>query len=149
MFDVLNVFTRNQTTGSFFQTVTADAISTNVINLDVAGISIVNPAKPLFIIIKSGDAFLTMVTMEIQLRTATAANLTSGRKDIAMWRFTAAQMAANTLLVNTPIPVADYQQFLGMNFNVFTNATGGTIFVGLSDTPETAETDIDLTEAGS
>ncbi len=60
-----------------------------------------------------------------------------------------AQMTAGALLVNQALPVWTYQRYLRLYFNVFTNATTGSFFACLSDSPEPHETDIDLEMAGT
>lgn len=149
MQDVLNFFTY-QTDGTFDQEVTADAISTDVIDLDVVGISIQGSAKPTYIVIWTSDtAFLTTVSIEIQLISDTTAALTGAPLEIQVWRFVLAQLGANQLLVNQALPVGDYARFLGLNFNVFTNATAGGFVAYLQDGPETPQTVQTLELAGS
>lgn len=147
MLDINNCFTHDGS-GGLFQTVTATAVCTNPIDLGVAGLKISGSKGP-YIVIRTGAAFVTCVSCQIELRTATAADLTTGAKQIQAWRFTAAQMAIATLLVNQMLPVADYQRYLGLYFTMFTSATLGTICGYLADGPEAAETDLDLVMAGT
>ncbi len=58
-------------------------------------------------------------------------------------------MTAGALLVNTQLPVGKYLDYLGLNFNVFTNDTAVEFEAYLSDAPEPNELTIDLEMAGS
>lgn len=138
----------------FGQAVTADAISTNVIKLAsladaTKGINIGGAKRP-WLIIKSKVASATSVSCEIQLVNSTEAALTGGTtRQIAAFRFLQAQMTAGALLVNTQLPAGKYLDYLGLNFNVFTNDTAVEFEAYLSDAPEPNELTIDLEMAGS
>ncbi len=150
MFDQLNCFTL-QSDGTLFQTLTADAASTNIIDLDVAGISLVNPSVGPFLIIRVGTVFSgSMVTCEILLETDSAEAFSTTKKQVALLgRFTQGQMTAGKLLHNVQLPVLDYQRYLRLYFVTWTDPSGGTIFGGLADGPETPETDLDNLQAAS
>lgn len=143
MFDALNCFTL-QTDGTLVQAFTGDAVGTNIINLDVAGISIVNPSVGPYLIIKVIAAFVTLTSLEIKLETATDASET-GLKQVQKWEFAVADMTAGKILVNQMLPVFDYQQFLQLDFNVVGSnpGSGSTIFACLADGPEPPPTDLD------
>ena len=151
--DINNCFTYAYSAGTyadFFQNISgAEEVSTNVINLDAAGIRIAGGSKPPWYIVRVGAAADACVSMEIKLITATAADLTTGVKVVKMHRFLQAQLAAGALIINEPLGHFDYQQYLGMEFTPFTNDNSLTVCAYLSDGPETAVTDIDLVEAGS
>lgn len=145
MFDQLNCFTV-QTDGTLVQAITGDAVSTNILNLDVAGISPVNPSIGSYLIIKVIAAFVTLTTLEIKLETATDASET-GLKQIQKWQFPLAALTAGALIVNQMLPVWDFQQFLQLDFNVVGSdpGSGSTLFASLADGPETPQTDLDQT----
>jgi hypothetical protein len=148
MYDINNVFT-HQGDGTLVQAVTADAASTNLIDLDAAGVNVGGAKKGLYIVIKSTVAFLTTVSIEIQLQTDSDSGFATTLKEIQAWRFLLAQMTAGALLVNQALPVWSYQRYLRLYFNVFTDATAGSFFAALSDSPEAHQTDLDLEMAGS
>ena len=153
--DINNCFTYAYSAGTqddFFQAVTAQAWSTNAIDLDAAGIRIAGGSKPPWYIVKVGTALATCVSMEIRLVTGTAltsGDISAGAKEVKIHRFLRATMAAGALLINEPLGHFDYQRYLQVEFKPFTSATGGTFLAYLSDGPETAVTDIDLVEAGT
>ena len=149
MFDALNCFTL-QTDGTLVQAVTTDAASTNIIDLDVAGISAVNPSIGPYLILKVGDtAFADTVSIEVRLQTDSDSGFSTTLKHIGIWRFVLAQMTAGALLINQMLPIADFQRYVRLHFNVFTTAADGSFFGCLADGPETPQTDLTLEEAGS
>jgi len=153
--DARNFFTYDTSSptagiAGFTQLVTAAAISVNVIDLDVAGISPVNPTKGPYLVIKVGAVDLaTTVSMEIKLLSDTAAALTGAPTVVQMWRFLLADMTAGSLLVNQMLPPFDYQRYLGLEFTPFTNNTAGGFIGYLADGPEPVATAPDNEEAGS
>lgn len=153
MLDIKTCFTYAYSLGTFadfIQTVTAEAKSTNVIDLDAANLNIVGSSKPPWLIVKVGSVdFATCVSMEIKLLTASAANLTTNAKEVLMFRFARATMVAGALLVNIPLPNFKYLQYLGLEFTPFTSATAGGFLAYLSDGPEPAVAAPDNVEAGS
>jgi len=153
MLDIRTCFTYAYSDGSvsdFYQDVTgAEEVSSNVIDLDKAGIVIAGSARPPWWILRVGTVFATCVSMDFKLITATAADLTTGVKVVASGRFLLAQLTAGALLINQPLGNFDYQRYLGLEITPFTNATTGTIVSYLADGPEPAVTDIDRVEPGS
>lgn len=149
MFDALNCFTL-QTDGTLVQAVTTDAASTNLLDLDVAGISAVNPSIGPYLILKVGDTdFADTVSIEIQLQTDSDSGFSTTLREIGMWRFLLAQMTAGALLINQMLPIWDFQRYVRLNFNVFTTAADGSFFACLADGPEPPQTDLDQEMAGS
>jgi hypothetical protein len=137
------------TSADFYQDISgAEEISTNVIDLDVAGIKIAG-ATPPWLVLKVGTAADACVSMECKFVSATAANLVTGKKHILYFRFLQAQMTAGALLVNVPLPHFDYQQYIGWEFKPFTNDNSLTVFSALMTGPEPAVTDVNIVEAGS
>lgn len=145
MFDVLNIFTRHQTSGSFFQVIGADAASINLIDLDVAGISIQNPAKPIWIVARVGVVFETLTDFQIALETDSDSAFATTLKQVQVWEFLVGQMTAGAVLINQALPVFDYQRYMRIKFITTggSNGSTGSIMVALTDTPETAITDLD------
>jgi len=152
MFDINNVFTYAYSAGTqadLFQTVTADAESTNRIDLDKANIRL-GAGKPMWVIARIGAVdWATIVSLEIILQTDTDTTFTTALKIYKLGRFAVADMVAGALLLNTPLPHMKYQRYMRMYFNVFTSNTAGTIMVALADGPEDAATQIDMVDAGS
>jgi len=147
MIDIRNCFTYAyslDTGEDFFQTFTAGAVSTNEIDLDVAGIQIAGGGKPPWLIVKVGP--LDFVTnsggAQIKLVTHTATITFDGSgHDILCYRFALTVMAANALLVNQALPHFDYERWLRIEFEPFgADATVGKIGAWLSDGPEPAVT---------
>jgi len=156
MFDANNCFTI-QTDGTLVQAVTADAASTNIIDLDVAGLNIAAGARPIYLILKAitPDSSGGCVSMEVFLETDSDSGFATTKKEIQMWRFlgnnsgSGSQLTAGALLINQPLLVANYQRYVRLYFNAWTNAIALTFFGALADGPESAQTDVDLEVAGS
>ncbi len=152
MLDINTCFTYASSAGTaadFFQDITgAEEVSTNVIDLDVAGIRIAGGSPP-WLILRVGTAANNCVSMEIKLITATASDLTTGQKQVKLFRFLQAQMTAGALLINEPLGHFDYQQYLGLEFTPFTNDNALTVASWLDTGPQPAVSDIDLVEAAS
>ena len=152
MIDLRNSFTYAYSAGTYadhFAAFTAGMISTNDIDLDVAGIQIAGAAKPPWLIVKVGTVFagntggaqIKLITDSVDpvFDAATAS-------DVLVFRFTMAQMAAGALLVNCALPHYDYKRYLSLEFEPFTaDASGGTLCGYLSDGPEPAVTVIGQT----
>lgn len=152
MYDINNVFTYTYSAGTeadMFQTVTADAASDNLIDLDSANIKL-GAGKPMYIIARIGSVdWATIVSLEIRLQTDTDSGFATALKDYILGRWAVAQMTAGALLLNIPMPVMQYQRYLRVYFNVFTSNTAGTILVALADSPEEAALQVDHVEAAS
>lgn len=151
MIDIKNCFTYAYSAGTFadyYQNVSADAASTNVIDLDTtAGINPVGPGKGPYLIVKSVLAASGVGTIEFRLVSSTSTTM-SGSTVVAMWRFANTIMTAGKLLINQQLPIGKYYRYLGMYFNIYTTVCTG-ILAYLSDTPEAPETVLDNTVAGS
>lgn len=152
MYHIDNVFTYAFSAGTnadLFQTVTADAASTNIIDLDAANIRL-GAGKPMWIVVRIGSVdFATVVSMEIRLQTDTDDGFATALKDYNLGRWTVANMTAGSLLLNIPMPHMQYQRYLRLFFNMFTDNTAGTVFAALADSPEAAELQVDHVEAAS
>lgn len=153
MFDVSNVFTYAYSAGviaDFFQAITADAASTNYIDLKVGDLNIAGGSKKAYIVAYVGTAdFATTVSIEIRLQTDTDSGFATALKDTLLGRFALAELTAGALLLNIPFPVVKYQRYMRIYFNVFTNATAGKIMVAITDGPESAVAQVDHVEAAS
>ena len=150
--DVRTCFTYAYSAGTvadFYQSVTADAASTNYLDLDVAGIMISGGCKPPWLIVKVGTAFATTVSINFRLQTDSDSGFATTLRDVFQARFALAQLTAGALLINQALPNLDFQRYMRLYFDVFTNATAGTICAYLSDGPESAKTDVDQVEAAS
>lgn len=153
MYDINNVFTYAYSAGTeadMFQSVTADAESTNAIDLDSANIKL-GAGKPMYIIARIGSAdWATIASLEIRLQTDTADTFNVAVKDYILGRWAVGQLTAGALLLNIPMPVMKYQRYLRAYFNVFTSASpAGLIMVALADGPELHELQVDHVEAAS
>lgn len=152
MYSIENIFTYAFSAGTNadnFQSVTADAASTNRIDLDAANIKL-GAGKPMYIIARIGSVdWATIVSLEIRLQTDTDSGFATALKDYILGRWALAQLTAGSLLLNIPMPVMQYQRWLRLYFNVFTDNTAGTIFAALADSPEEAAAQVDHVEAAS
>ena len=149
MLDVNNCFTYAYSAGThadFTQAITADAASTNVIDLwgsttlvtGETDMAIVGAQGP-YLIVKAIVLSTTSVSINFQLVSSISTTM-SGASIVAQYRFLTAQMTAGKVLVNQQLPVGRYLRYLGMYFNVFTSDTTLEVVAWLSDTPEPAET---------
>ena len=152
MIDIARCFTYAYSDGSkddFFQAVTADAASTNIIDLDKAGINISNARGP-FLIVRVGDvAFATTVSINIRVQTDSASGFTTTLRDIMQVRPALAALTAGALIINQALPVLTLQRYLRLYFDVFTSASAGEFIAYIASGPETHVTDFDQVEAAS
>ena len=146
--DLRNCFTYAYSGGlvaDLYQTFTAGALSTNYIDLDVAGIQISGGAKPPWLIVKVGPVAFATNTGGAQIKLINDSvvpvfDVASGT-DVVVYRFAMATMAANALLVNQALPHFDYKRYLSLEFEPFTaDATTGKLCAYLSDGPESGIT---------
>ncbi len=150
--DVRNTFTYAYSDGlatDWDQAVTVDVASTNILDLDVAGIRIAGGGHPPWLIVKVKVAFLSIVSINIRLQTDSDDGFATTLRDIFQARFALAQLTAGALLINQALPHLDYQRYLRLYFDVFTSATAGTLIGYLSDGPEPAVSDVDQVEAAT
>jgi hypothetical protein len=137
--------------GDWDEAVTQAAISANYIDLDVAGIRI-SGARPPWLIVRTMTVFATVVSLGIKLITDSAIPVLDAvtAKDVMVYRIDVVTAGANALIINAPLPNFDYQRYLALEYEPYTNATGGTLIGYLSSGPETAVTDIaNVVEAGT
>jgi len=144
MIDLGLCFTYTYSAGTFadyHEAVTVAALSANYIDLDAAGIRPVGGSKPPWLVVWSITVFATMVSMGIKLITDSVIPALDAvtADDVMVTRFAAAVMAANTLLINQPLPAFKYKQYLALEYEPYTNGTGS-ILAYLSTGPETAIT---------
>ena len=138
MWDVLNMFTY-QTDGTLVQDITADAASTNVIDLDKADIDISSGQKSVFLVAKVVEAFAggSLTSLEVLFETST--EVAGTYIQLLQRNVLKAQLVAGAAIYNQQFPVALLRRFIRLTFNVVTTATAGSIIAGLTDGPETAE----------
>lgn len=150
--DTQNCFTYAYSAGTFtdfVQAITADAASTNYIDLRVAGIRISGGSKPPYLIVKVITAFVTTVSINFRLQTGSTTGFATTLRDVFQARFALAALTAGALIINQALPNLDFQRYLRMYFDVFTSASAGTVIAYLSDGPEPGVADVDQTEAAS
>ena len=84
------------------------------------------------------------------MTSSTAADGTTGAKQIMEVRYLTTQLTINTLMINQPFPHWDYQQFLSF-FSVIhgSNDTALTVNSWIADGPEPAITDLDVVVGAS
>jgi FMN-dependent NADH-azoreductase len=152
MIDIATCFTYAYSLGTiadFVQTITTDAASTNIIDLDTAGIRITGHSRAPYLICRVVTAFASIVSLNIRVQTDSDSGFATTLRDIMQVRPALADLTAGKVVVNQPLPNLIYQRYLRLYFDVFTSATAGTMLAYLSDGPEDAETDFDQTEAAS
>ena len=156
MFDQQNCFTIDNTTPfGYFQSITTEDISANVLDLETTGVDFLNPARPVYLIVKTGpiDHAGGHTSLEIKLINSSVVALSTNEKEIAMWRFLVTQMTANVLLINQALPVGQMEyQYLGLQFTPITGdvtGTAGSLFAALSDSPERSQSHVELVQAAS
>jgi hypothetical protein len=122
------------------QAITADAIS-DVIDRGALAPTTANLgggfAGSLFLVIQIGTAFATTVTMEVKLASDSTANLaTSPTIHASTGAIPLAQLTANTVVAVIPVPPGAYERFVGLIYDMTTNATAGTVRAFLTMTPD-------------
>ena len=151
MIDIPTCFTYAYSAGTvadFYQALTADAASTNYIDLDKAGINIGGAHNMPFLIVRVGTVFATTVSINIIVQTDSATNFATTKRDIMQVRPALATMVAGALLINQALPVLTLQRYLRLYFDVFTGPTGS-VCAYLASGPEPHVTDYDQVEAAS
>ena len=146
MKDINNHFTYAYSLGTevdFSQKLTGDDISTNVLDLKKADIIQSGGKRPTYIVIKVGTTGWTGGgSITIRLQTATADDGTTGAEILSQWTFSNTMGAtAGTLLVCQVLPMAVYQRYLAVYFDIET--TQGYVEAYLSDAPELPAAAID------
>lgn len=144
MIDLKTCFTYTYSAGTFAdfaETVTEAAVCANSINLDAAGIRIAG-SKPPWLIVRTVAVFATIVSLGIKLITDSVEPVLDAATadDVMVFRFAAAVLAANTLLINQPLPHFKYKKWLSLEWEPYTNATTGSIVAYLAAGPEPAIT---------
>lgn len=144
-----NCFTHDNA-GGFVQALTGDAASTNVIDLDAAGVAVVG-AKPTYLCARVSAAFVTLTTLEIMLENDEDSGFGTSLIQVAMWRFTLAQMTAGVLLINQALPAWLYKRWMRIYFNVIGSdpGSGCSLWVALCDGPEPVVDAIDQVNSGA
>jgi hypothetical protein len=148
--DIPTCFTYAYSAGTFAdftQAITSDAASTNIINLDAAGIRIAGGSKPPWLVcrvVTAEDGTLA-TSLEIALETDSDSGFATTRRQINIWNIPAARtQTAGNILINQPLPHLIYQQYLRLYFNAVTTAAALTVCAWLAAGPESAVSDFDL-----
>ena len=154
MIDLATCFTYAYSTGlvgDLFQDISgADEASTNIIDLDKAGIRISGNSRNPYLVIRIGTAVTDSVSINFRLQTDSASGFSTTLRDVMTVRAALADLAvAGKVIVNQALPNLIYQRYMRILVDVFTSAGAGTMCAYLSDGPEDAETDFDLTEGAS
>ena len=144
MIDLRNSFTYAYSTGAATdhnEAVTSAAISTNIIDLDVAGIQPAGSAKPQYLIAYCTVVGATFVSMGIKLITDSVSPVLDAATadDVMIFRFAVGVCTAGALLINNALPHFAYKRYLAIEWEPYTEGTGS-FNVFLSDGPESAVT---------
>ncbi len=122
------------------QAVTVDAISTNVIDLGVAGTPFggqaplnrdVGKGNPIYVLVQVVIAFVTTVSIQITLENSAAAGLTSSII-LADETVLVADLVAGKQMFMQLLPNGITLRYLGLRYNVTTTATAGAFTAGIS-----------------
>lgn len=143
-------FTYAYSTGTYadyYQLINTDEPSTNVLNLDAAGINIAGGSKPPWLIMVVGtveDGTLA-TELEILLETDSAVGFGTTLRQIAKWDIPPARLrTAGNILINQPLGHFSFQQFMRLYFNAVTTIAALTVCAWLGTGPESAVNDFDL-----
>ena len=152
MIDIPTCFTYAYSDGSvtdFRQTLTSDAASTNLIDFDKAGINIGGAHSTPHLIVRVVGTFATMVSVNIRVQTDSNSNFATTLRDIMQLRIALAQLIDGALVVNQQLPVLQFQRYMRLYFDFFTNNTNGGVVAYLASGPEPHVADFDQVEAAS
>lgn len=136
-----------QTNGLIVQSISSSGPSTNVIDLNAANLNLGNPAKPMYLIGRVtvlGTGIGT--SLEVKLENSAAEGMSS-EKEIWTRNILAEKLIAGALIVNDPLPMGIWLQYLRLDFDMIGGDSTITVMFGLSDAPEPYEALIDSIEA--
>ncbi len=154
MIDLKTCFTYTYSAGTdadYYEAITSADVSNHYIDLDAAGIRPVGGSQPPWLVVKVGTVFATMVSLGIKLVSDSVIPVLDAGTgiDVVIYRFARARMTAGALLINQPLPVFKYRQFLTLEWEPYTNGTGS-LLAYISQGPETAPDVVEQTvEAGT
>lgn len=148
-FDINSCFTHDGA-GAIVQTITGDAASTNIIDLNAAGVNPGGGGRTVYLVLRVVTAFVTLTTLEILLENDEDSGFATSLIQVGMWRFALSQMTAGALLINQALPSWKYKQWMRLYFNVIGSdpGSGSTLFGALCSGPEPAEDAIDCVQSG-
>jgi len=126
LLDILNSFTHIEATGVDEQAITADAASTNIIDLGAQYNQSIDDG--LYLVVRVGTAFNTLTSLNVILETATTvALLGSAPVTINTTNILLAALTADTIVVRVKVPF-NTKRFIALHFDVVgTDPTTGTI----------------------
>lgn len=123
------------------QAITGDAVSTNVIDLGVAGTPYgaqgplnkdIGKGTPIPILIQAVEDFNTMTSLEVTIEVSDNSNLTSSTV-LASQTITRADLNAKRQFDLQVIPTSANKRYLGVRYNVIgSNPSTGAITAGIS-----------------
>lgn len=143
MWDVNNMFTHDGS-GGLVQAITADAASTNIIDLDVEGLNIAAGKKGIYLVVVVIEEFNNLGSLELLVQTDTNDNFATNLKEIWKREFALADLTVGQLLFNQRLPVEIYQRYIRLFFKVVgSNPDTGKVQGGFTDGPESAQAQLD------
>lgn len=121
------------------QQVLADAIS-NVIDRGSNAPVLANYspgfAGDLFLVVQTGTAFAGATSLEVRLVSDSTADLaTSPTVHVSTGAIPVANLGANKVVAILPIPPADYERYIGLQYDITGTGTAGTVRAFLTQTP--------------
>lgn len=124
------------------QAVTASAISTNQYDRGANAPLTVNGAPALsglWLVIKTGAAFTGLTSLTADLVSDSVATLaTSPTTHASTGAIALASLGANKIVAILPVPIGDYERFLGVKYTVAGTGTAGTVSAFLTSDPQYA-----------
>lgn len=143
MWDILNLFTHDGS-GGLSQAITADAATTNVMDLGAANLNIAGGKKGIYLVAIVTETFTNLTSLEILLQTDTDSTFATALKEVEKREFALATLVAGTILINQRLNVALYQRWMRGYFNVVgSTPDAGEIIMGFTDGPESAGPQLD------
>ena len=114
------------------QAVTADAISTNVLDLRNGSAPVLADegilGADLWLVVRVGTAFATATSITFTLESDSTADLATSATVHYTQTVLLAALTANTVVVRTKLPSGNYERYLGMRYTVNgADATAGTL----------------------
>ena len=124
------------------QAVTATAISTNQVDRGANAPATVNMAPALsglWLVIKTGAAFAGLTSLTAELVSDSVATLaTSPTVHASTGAIPLANLGANKIAAILPVPIGDYERFLGVRYTVAGTGTAGDVSAFLTSDPQYA-----------
>lgn len=122
------------------QAVTASAISTNQVDRGENSPALTNMAPALsglWLVIKTGTAFTGLTSLEARLVSDSVSTLNATPTvHTSTGAIALANLPANKIVAILPVPIGEYERFLGVSYVVSGTGTAGTVSAFLTRDPQ-------------